>query len=141
VDVGFSGEPVSLNVGAEPLHLIEGQFRVVPSKHNTDFHVLVLLVNNKDDVDEVDNGDCWRPLYEWQGEDAPLVDQIGWNWYSCTFPAAHFTTQLFAFRIVGRINKELITKKITTKAQLLELIDQVFCIKLVKTEGIDRYLL
>mmetsp|Transcript_24224 Transcript_24224/g.27021 ORF Transcript_24224/g.27021 Transcript_24224/m.27021 type:complete len:287 (-) Transcript_24224:413-1273(-) len=151
-DVGFGGsnsiEPVSLNVGDTPQDLKEGQFRIVPSKHNNSFHVLELQVKEGE----------WRPLYEWRDEAAPLVDQIGWNWYSCTFPTARFTTQLFACRVVGEerhhilnnqyvirkghgINKEVITETITTKARLLELIDQVFGVTLVETEGIDRYLL
>ena len=154
-DVGFGGsnsiEPVCLNVGTEPQDLREGKFRVVPSQHNPiNFQFLEVLVNENE----------WRPLYEWRDETAPLVDQLGWNWYSCTFPTARFTTQLFACRVVGEegerhhilnnqyvirkghgINKEMITETITTKVRLLELIDKVFDVQLVETEGIDRYLL
>ena len=99
-----------------------------------------------------------RRVDGWRDEAAPLVDQIASNWFSCTFPTARFTTQLFACRVVGAderhhvlndqyvirkghgVNRELMTEKITTKARLLELIDQVFRVKLVETEGIDRYL-
>jgi len=139
------------NVGTEPQDLSEGKFRVVPSQHNPiNFQVLEVLVNENE----------WRPLYEWRDETAPLVDQLGWNWYSCTFPTARFTTQLFACRVVGEegerhhllnnqyvirkghgINKEMSTETITTQVRLLEVIDQVFGVQLVETEGIDRYLL
>lgn len=152
-DVGFAGtnsmEPVNLDIGQEPQELPEGRFRIVPSKH-TDFHVLELLVKGE-----------WRPLYEWRDEKAPLVDQECSNWFSCTYPVARFTTQLFTCRIIGDerhhilndkneckyvirkghgVDKEITTEKITEKARLLELIDGVFGVKLVETEGIDRYL-
>jgi N-hydroxyarylamine O-acetyltransferase len=151
VDVGFAGtnsvEPIDLNVGQDPQYLPEGTFRVVPSKH-PGFHVLELFVNN----------DEWRPLYEWRDdEQSPIVDLECSNWYSCTYPHARFTTQLFASRIIGYerhhilndqyvirmghgINKEVKTETITSKARLLELIDTVFEIKLKDTDGIDRYL-
>jgi len=148
-DVGFAGtnsmEPVDLDIGQESQKLPEGQFRVVPSKHK-DFHVLELLVKDE-----------WRPLYEWRDEKAPLVDQICSNWFSCTFPTARFTNQLFTCRIIGNerhhilndsyvirkghgVEKEVTTEIITDKARLLELIDRVFGVKLVETDGIDRYL-
>mmetsp|Transcript_41291 Transcript_41291/g.44835 ORF Transcript_41291/g.44835 Transcript_41291/m.44835 type:complete len:287 (+) Transcript_41291:107-967(+) len=152
-DVGFGGtnsiEPVSFNVAGDSQQLTEGQFRIIPSYRTLPrYQVLQMLVNERE----------WRPLYEWREETAPLVDQLAWNWYSCTFPTARFTTQLFACRVVGEerhhllnnqyvirkghgINKEVITETITTKVRLLELIDQVFGVQLVETEGIDRYLL
>ena len=148
-DVGFAGTnsmaPVDLSVGQEPQCLPEGQFRVVPSKHK-DFHVLELLVKEE-----------WRPLYEWRDENAPLVDQECSNWFSCTYPTARFTTQLFTSRIIGDerhhilndqyvirkghgVDKEITKETITNKARLLELIDGVFGVRLVLTEEIDRYL-
>ena len=148
-DVGFAGtnsmEPVSLAVGKDPQELPEGKFRVVPSKHK-DFQVLELLVK----------GD-WRPLYEWRPEPAPLVDQIACNWFSCTYPTARFTSQFFCCRIIGNerhhilnneyviryghgVGSKKITEKITEKTRLLELMDQVFGVKLNETENIDRYL-
>lgn len=148
-DVGFAGvnsmAPVDLGVGAEPQSLPEGQFRVVDSKH-ADFHVLELLVK----------GD-WRPIYEWRDERAPLIDQECSNWFSCTYPAARFTTQFFTCRIVGDerhhilndeyvirkghgVDKQQTTERIRDKARLLELIETVFGVQLVETEGIDRYL-
>lgn len=148
-DVGFAGvnsmAPVNLCVGAEPQALPEGQFRVVDSKHAS-FHVLQLLVKGE-----------WRPVYEWRDERAPLVDQECSNWFSCTYPKARFTSQFFACRIVGDerhhimndeyvvrkghgIDKQQTTESIADKARLLELIDTVFGVTLVETEGIDRYL-
>ena len=38
------------------------------------------------------------------------------------------------------VEKGVTTKIITDKARLLELIDRVFGVKLVETDGIDRYL-
>lgn len=148
-DVGFAGvnssEPVDLDAGREPQELPEGSFRVVPSKHE-DFHVLELLVKGE-----------WRPLYEWRDESAPLVDQECSNWFSCTFPTARFTTNFFTCRIIGDerhhilndkyvirrghgLEKDITTETIADKARLIELIDGVFGVKLVETEGIDRYL-
>ena len=148
-DVGFSGvnsmAPVNLGVGAEPQTLPEGQFRVVDSKH-ADFHVLELLVRGE-----------WRPLYEWRDERAPLIDQECSNWFSCTYPAARFTSQFFTCRIVNDerhhimndeyvirkghgVDKQQTSERITDKARLLELIDTVFGVHLAETEGIDRYL-
>lgn len=149
-DVGFAGtnsmEPVSLQVGSVPQNLPEGKFRVVPSKHK-DFQVLELLVKEEE----------WRPLYEWRAESAPVVDQIACNWFSCTYPNARFTSQFFCCRIIGEerhhiLNQEYVIRKghgvnslvtketITNKERLLDLMDQVFGIKLKETEGIDRYL-
>ena len=136
---------VNLDIGQEPQELPEGLFRVVPSKHKA-FHVLQLLVKGE-----------WRPLYKWRDEKAPLVDQECSNWFSCTYPTARFTTQLFTCRIIGDerhhiLNNEYVIRKgrgadkeitkeiISEKARLLELIDEVFSVKLVETEGIDRYL-
>lgn len=148
-DVGFAGtnsmEPVDLDVGRAPQELPEGSFRVVPSKHEG-FYALELSVQGG-----------WRPLYEWRDEDAPAVDQECGNWFSCTFPTARFTTHFFACRIVGDerhhilndeyvirkghgLEKETTTERIKEKERLLELIDGVFGVKLVETEGIDRYL-
>jgi N-hydroxyarylamine O-acetyltransferase len=148
-DVGFAGtnsmEPVDLEVGKESQTLPEGQFRVVPSKHN-DFQELELLIKGE-----------WRPLYEWRPEPAPFVDQIACNWFSCTFPGARFTTQFFCCRVVEGerhhiLNNEYVIRKghgvekcvvketINEKTRLLDLMDQVFSIKLQHTEGIDRYL-
>lgn len=151
VDVGFAGtnsvEPIDLNIGQDPQHLPEGTFRVIPSKH-TGFQVLELLVHDSE----------WLPLYEWRDEEiSPVVDLECSNWYSCTYPSARFTTQLFASRIIDNerhhilnnqyvirmghgINKEVKAETIQTKARLLELIDTVFGIKLKDTDGIDRYL-
>jgi len=148
-DVGFSGvnsmAPVNLAIGEVPQSLPEGQFRVVKSKH-WDFHVLELLIQGE-----------WKPLYEWRDEKAPLIDQECSNWFSCTYPSARFTSQFFTCRIIGDerhhilnheyvvrrghgVDKQVTTEKIHDKARLLELIDTVFGVKLVKTEGIDRYL-
>jgi len=148
-DVGFSGinsmAPVNLGMGAEPQALPEGQFRVVDSKH-ANFHVLELLVKGE-----------WRPLYEWRDEKAPWVDQECSNWFSCTYPAARFTSQLFTCRIIGDerhhilnneyvirtghgVDKQTTTELISSKARLLELIETVFGVRLEETEGIDRYL-
>lgn len=155
-DVGFGGtnsmHPVDLGVGSEPQDLPEGRFRVVPSKHK-DFHVLQLRVK-KNDAGE------WRPLYEWREEPAPLVDQECSNWFSCTYPTARFTNQMFICRIVGDderhhilndqyvirkghgADKDVTTEQITGKKRLLCLIDEVFEIKLdgVDIEEIDRFL-
>jgi len=149
-DCGFAGinsiEPVSLDVGESLQKLPEGDFRVVLSKHKG-FHVLELCVKE----------DTWRPLYEWRDEAAPMVDQIASNWFSCTFPDARFTNQLFACRVIGNtrhhilnneyvirkghgVDKETITEKIETKERLLGIIRKVFEIKLEETDGIDRYL-
>lgn len=148
-DVGFAGtnsmEPISLDVGDAPQELPEGQFRVTPSKHK-DFHVLELLMKDE-----------WRPLYEWRDEKAPLVDQECSNWFSCTYPTARFTTQLFTCRVVEDerhhilnneyvirkghgVEKEVVKEIIRDKARLLKLIDEVFKVKLPETDGIDRYL-
>jgi len=150
-DVGFSGtnsmNPVDLGIGSEPQDLPEGRFRVVPSKHK-DFHVLQLRVKND-----------WRPLYEWREESAPLVDQECSNWFSCTYPTARFTNQMFICRIVGDerhhilndqyvirkghgVDKDVKTEQITEKKRLLCLVDEVFEIKLdgVDTEEIDHFL-
>jgi N-hydroxyarylamine O-acetyltransferase len=148
-DVGFAGtnsvEPINLDVGPESQELPEGCFRVVASTHER-FHVLELLVKEE-----------WRPLYEWCDEKAPLVDQESCNWFSCTYPTARFTNQLFTCLIVGDerhhilsdqyvirrghgAEKEVTTETITDKNRLLELIDGVFGVKLVETEGVDRYL-
>jgi arylamine N-acetyltransferase len=148
-DVGFAGtnsiEPVSLDVGFDSQDLLEGQFHVVPSKHK-DFHVLELFLKGK-----------WSPLYEWRDETAPFVDQECYNWFSCTYPTARFVTQLFTCRTIENerhhiLNDEYvirqghgaerkkITEKITEKARLLQLIDEVFGVKLEETDGIDRYL-
>ena len=148
-DVGFGGTnsmaPVNLGIGDDPQELPEGRFRVVPSKH-ADFHVLELLIKGE-----------WRPLYEWRDERAPLVDQECSNWFSCTYPTARFTTQLFTCRIIGEerhhilnntyivrrghgVEKEVKTERIQNKLRLLELIGSVFGIKLEESDGIDRYL-
>merc|ERR1712085_107982 len=137
--------PIDLGVGSEPQELPEGLYRVVPSKHQG-CHVLELQVKNE-----------WRPLYEWRNERAHSVDQICSNWFSCTFPMARFTTQLFACRIIGNerhhilnasyvirrghgVEKEVTTETIVDKGRLLDLIDAVFGVKLVETDGIDRFL-
>lgn len=148
-DVAFAGtnsmEPIRLDIGQEPQDLPEGRFRVVPSKHK-DFHVLELLAKEE-----------WRPLYEWRDERAPLVDQECSNWFSCTYPTARFTTQLFACRIIGEerhhilndqyvirtghgVDKKVTAEQITDKARLLTLIEEIFGVKLKETEGIDRFL-
>lgn len=148
-DVGFGGsnsvEPVNLGIGQEPQDLQEDRFRVVPSKH-AGFYVLELLVKDE-----------WRPLYEWRDEKAPLVDMECSNWFSCTYPKARFTSQLFTCRIVGDERHHILddtyvirkghgmdalvtNEQITDKDRLLELIDTIFGVKLVQTEGIDRYL-
>jgi len=148
-DVGFGGtnsmEPISLDVGGAPQEKPEGRFRVLPSKHDG-FHVLQLLIKGE-----------WLVLYEWRDEKAPLVDQECSNWFSCTYPTARFTTQFFTCRILEDerhhilnneyvirkghgVEKEVTKEKITDKARLLELIDEVFGINLTETDGIDRYL-
>lgn len=163
-DVGFAGtnsiEPINLDIGPEPQDQTEGRFRVIPSKHEG-YHVLELLVN----INVEDNGNDnrngwheeWRPLYEWRDERAPLVDQECSNWFSCTYPTARFTNQLFACRVIDDerhhvlndkyvirkghgVEKEIKTESIQDKAQLLNLIDTVFGVNLVETEGIDRFL-
>lgn len=150
-DVGFGGvnslRPINLGVGEKPQELPEGQYRVVPSKFK-DFHVLQLSVKG-----------TWRPLYEWRDERVPLVDQESMNWYSCTYPKARFTNQLFISIVKGEkgersyilndeyvvqkgqgAEREVLKERIKDKERLLELIDTVFGVKLEKTEGIDRYL-
>jgi N-hydroxyarylamine O-acetyltransferase len=148
-DVGFAGsnsiEPVRLDVGTEAQELPEGQFHVVPSKHKG-YYVLELLVKGE-----------YRPLYEWRDEAAPLVDQVGSNWFSCTFPTARFTSQFFVCRVINDerhhlLNDEYVIQKgygahknvikeiIVEKARLEALIAHVFGIKLVETGGIDRFL-
>jgi hypothetical protein len=102
----------------------------------------------------------WRPLYEWGDEEAFLVDRICSNWFSCTFPTEHVippTIYLFKCRIIGNewhrilnnaygirkgdgVEKEVTIEIIVDKAHLLELIDGVFGVKFVETDGIDRYL-
>lgn len=148
-DVGFAGsnsmEPVNLGIGQEPQDLPEGRFRVVPSKHK-DFDALELAVKDE-----------WRPLYEWHDEKEYLVDQECSNWFSCTHPKARFTSQFFTCRIVGNerhhirndtyvirkghgMDAVVTNEKVTDKDRLLELIGTVFGVKLVQTEGIDRYI-
>jgi N-hydroxyarylamine O-acetyltransferase len=148
-DVGFGGsnsiEPICLDVDTEPQELPEGQFHVIPSKHKG-YYALELLVKGE-----------FRPLYEWRDEAAPHVDQVGSNWFSCTFPTARFTSQFFACRIINDerhhilndeyvirkgfgADAEVVKEKIVEKARLEDLIDNVFGIKLVETEGIDRFL-
>ncbi len=148
-DVAFGGinsrEPIRLDVGVEPQNLPEGRFRVAPSKHE-DFHVLELLIEEE-----------WKPLYEWRDEKAPIVDQECNNWYSCTYPTAHFTNHFFICLIIGEerhhimddqyiiqkgrgVDKQVTTEQITDKERLLTLVDTVFGIQLKETEGIDRFL-
>jgi N-hydroxyarylamine O-acetyltransferase len=149
VDVGFAGtnsmEPIGIDIGQVPQELPEGRFRVAPSKHK-DFYVLELFAKSE-----------WRPLYEWRDEKAPLVDQECSNWFSCTYPKARFTTQLFTCRIIGNerhhilndeyvirkghgMEKQITMERITDKSRLLYLINTVFGVKLVTTDGIDRFL-
>ena len=101
----------------------------------------------------------WKPLYEWRDERAALVDMECGNWYSCTYPTARFTTSFFTCRVIGDerhhilngdyvvrkghgVASEVTTTKVTSKAQLLELIDSVFGVKLEpeQTDGLDRYI-
>lgn len=148
-DVGFAGSnsmaPVSMDVGDDPQELPEGRFRIVPSKHDG-FHVLEVSVKEE-----------WKPLYEWRDEHAPFVDQECSNWFSCTYPSARFTTQIFAHTIIGEerhyilnekyfirkghgVDKEIKEETIEGKSRLLELIENVFGVELKETDGIDRYL-
>lgn len=148
-DVGFAGtnsiEPIRMDMGTDPQELPEGQFHIVPSKQKG-YYALELLVRDE-----------WRPLYEWRDESSPVVDQIGANWYSCTFPTARFTSQFFACRIINNErhhilnseyairkgygpNSEVTKETIVEKARLEDLVDNVFGIKLVDTNGIDRFL-
>ena len=150
-DVGFAGsnsmEPIALKqIGQGVVQkLPEGNFRVVPSKHK-EFFVLELMVHGK-----------WQPLYEWRDERAPLVDQIAMNWFSCTFPTARFTTQFFAFRIIGNERHHILNNKYVIRkghgvgkeetievlyehSRLVELVEEVFGVKLLCKEGIDKFL-
>jgi len=148
-DVGFAGTnsmaPVQLGT-EEPQALPEGQFRIVDGTHPR-YYVLQLMVKGE-----------WKPLYEWRDERAALVDQECANWFSCTYPKARFTTSFFTCRIIGNerhhiLNTEYVVRsghgaeatttvtKVTDKAMLLGLIQDVFGIQLEESEGIDRYLL
>ena len=150
-DVGFSGvnssAPVALHASSDVQELPEGRFRVVPSVHPP-FSVLQLLVKGE-----------WRPLYEWRDERAAAVDMECSNWFSCTYPTARFTNQLFTSRVIGEerhhildgeyvvrkghgVDSEVRTTQIADKQQLLELIDSVFGVQLGAddTDGLDRYL-
>ena len=148
-DVGFAGTnsmaPVKLGTD-EPQTMPEGQFRIVDSTHPR-YSVLQLLIKGE-----------WKPLYEFvANEKAPQVDMECANWFSCTFPAARFTTSFFTCRVIGDerhhilngdyvcrkghgAESEVVSRAVSDKAELLELISTVFGIQLDETEGIDRYL-
>jgi len=151
-DVGFAGTnsmaPVKLDgEDGAPQPLPEGRFRVVGGTHAR-YRQLQLQAKGE-----------WRGLYEWRDERAPLVDQECNNWFSCTYPAARFTTSFFACRILGDerhhilnhdyvvrrghgVESEVVRTVVADKAQLLALLDTVFGVRLEpgETEGIDRYL-
>ena len=91
-------EPVKLDT-TEVQVLPEGQFRVASGTH-PGYCVLQLLIKGK-----------WCPLYEWRDEKAALVDQECYNWYSCTYPKARFTTSFFMCRIIGNERHELSSSK------------------------------
>jgi N-hydroxyarylamine O-acetyltransferase len=137
-------EPVKLDT-TEVQVLPEGQFRVASGTH-PGYCVLQLLIKGK-----------WCPLYEWRDEKAALVDQECYNWYSCTYPKARFTTSFFMYRMIGNerhhiLNSDYVVRsghsteatksvtKVEDKAKLLLLIRDVFGVKLEDTDGIDRYL-
>jgi len=148
-DVGFAGtnsmEPVKMDIGAEGQELPEGRFHIAPSKHKG-CYVLELLVKG-----------AWRPLYEWRDEKAALVDQKCSNWFSCTYPTARFTSQLFVCKIIGEErhhilndsyvirkgfgpNSQVTTETISDKARLESLVVDVFGINMTDSSGIDRFL-
>lgn len=149
-DVGFAGtnsvEPVKMDAGAVGQDLPEGRFRISPSKHGG-CRVLELSVKG-----------AWRSLYEWREEKAALVDQECCNWFSCTHPAARFTSQFFVCKIVGDgerhhiLNDAYVIRKgfgpdsrvtretISGKARLESLVVEVFGISLTDPSGIDRFL-
>ena len=79
------------------------------------------------------------------------------NFFSYAYPKARFTTQFFCTRIIGDerhhilngdyvcrkghgAESEVVSRAVSDKAELLELISTVFGIQLDETEGIDRYL-
>ncbi|KAL3906294.1 MAG: hypothetical protein SGPRY_010602 [Prymnesium sp.] len=147
-DLGFAGinsiEPVRLDT-SEPQLLPEGQFRVVKGRPGYD--LLQLFVKGE-----------WRPLYTWRDEEAPLVDLELSNWYSCTCPAARFTSSFFVCRVIEDERHHILndtyvvrkghgiesivnTTKISNKAHLLELLASVFDLHFPRDiEGLDRFL-
>ena len=78
--------PVKLNHEVEQ-ERPEGTFRV---SREGDYSALQLSVKG-----------AWSSLYKWRDEPAAYCDQEAANWYSCTFPAARFTTSFFGCRVVG----------------------------------------
>jgi predicted DsbA family dithiol-disulfide isomerase len=106
----------------------------------------------------------WRSVYAWRDVHAPMVDLECYNWFSCTYPTARFTTSFFVCRVVGKnerhhilngeyvvrkglgIDKEQTSTVIADRKELLDLLEKVFNIHLGinDMEGhigrIDRYL-
>ena len=149
-DVGFAGTnsiaPVALGSDT-PQELPEGQFRVVGGTHPR-YSQLQLLIKGE-----------WRGLYEWRDERAAACDMECANWFSCTFPRARFTTSFFVCRVIDGerhhiLNADYVvrkghgvestveTRQIGGKAELLQLLKEVFGINLdgVDDAGLDRYL-
>ena len=147
-DVGFSGvnsiAPVKLNHEVEQ-ERPEGTFRV---SREGDYSALQLSVKG-----------AWSSLYKWHEEEAAYCDQEAANWYSCTFPAARFTTSFFVCRVVGHerhhilngeycvreghgADRTTIKRDITDEADLRDLLAAVFGLRLAADAhpGLGRYL-
>ena len=159
-DVGFAGvnsiAPVRLGMSWRGVEqdLPEGRFRIVEGTSPLPgYSMLQLLVKEE-----------WKSIYAWQDVRAPLVDLLCYNWYSCTYPTARFTTSFFVCRVVNGnerhhilngeyiirtghgMDKEQTSTAIADRDALLELLRGVFNIQLGvdDIEGplgpIDRYL-
>ncbi|KAH8052405.1 N-acetyltransferase [Aureococcus anophagefferens] len=148
-DVGFSGvnsiAPVELNHEVEQ-ELPEGTFRV---SREGDYSALQLSVKG-----------AWSSLYKWRDEPAAYCDQEAANWYSCTFPAARFTTSFFVCRVVGHERHHILNgeycvreghgadrttmeRRIIDEADLRDLLATVFGLRLAADgahPGLGRYL-
>ena len=124
-------DPINLSLDCPPQTKPEGIFRTIVRSGSRYLEVQ-------------DRGDAslYRALYCWSDlSPCASPDLVQANWFSCTYPAARFTSQFFAARIIGTarhhiLNDEYVVRdmggevkerrKIETLEELIELVDSVF---------------
>lgn len=105
--VDLDGEAWAADVGVGALSMTSALRLDVDSPQETPHEPRRIVREGAVWVNQVRYGDEWRDVYEFTGEEMPLVDRVVANWYTSAHPDSHFRSRLVVARATpdgGRVS-------------------------------------